>query len=111
MNVTVNNSYPLSPWVTPQKSFYNKAIVSRETIQGIEFHILTSYNTPVAVYDFTHGVMYLTSKWDYSNTTLKHVKEFMYQKQGVTVTKGDIQCFLDQGGLKRLKSIDDCPYL
>jgi len=54
-------------------SFYGKALVREEG----EDKTLLSYLTPVC--KIQGGKVLLLDKWDYSSTTLRHVKEFLLQ--------------------------------
>jgi hypothetical protein len=65
--------YDLVPTYDSRQSFYNKA---RVDIKGDE-QTLYSYNTPVA--KIVGGKVELLPKWDYSSTTLRHIKEFLKQ--------------------------------
>lgn len=86
---------------TSQKSFYNKAYII--TINNIK--LLYSYNTLVcAIYDNCKGIKYMLNEnirkeLLFSNTTLKHIKEFILQNINIirlshiidsTITKKDI---------------------
>lgn len=68
----------LTPEYIKQKSFYNKAYF---TIEGnnMPFYVLYSYNTPVLTYDFENNNVRILDKNLLSNTTLKHIKEFLLQ--------------------------------
>ena len=57
-----------------RQSFYGKAIVA---IEGNK-RTLLSYMTPVC--EIENGQVTLLSAWDYSPTTLRHVKEFLQQQ-------------------------------
>lgn len=65
--------YDMTPQYDNRKSFYNKAIVDDN---GNE-KTLYSYNTPVV--KIIDGKVELLPKWDWSQTTLRHVKEFLKQ--------------------------------
>lgn len=65
--------YSLNPNYDSRKSFYNKAIV--ECFNSTQ--TLYSYNTKVA--EIENGKITLYSAWDHSQTTLRHVKEFLRQ--------------------------------
>ena len=80
-----NNLYELIPINSRQKSFYKKAhytIVNKEAT-------LYSYTSNVCKVDLSKGVYYLN--WNipenllFSNTTLKHIKEFLKQKLEVNI--------------------------
>lgn len=64
----------LSPSFDSRKSFYGKAHVVTDD-DGTE--ILYSYNTPVV--EIKDGKVKLLAQWDSSQTTLRHVKEFLQQ--------------------------------
>lgn len=66
-------SYDLRPQYDARQSFYSKARVDDEN--GVQ--TLYSYNTPVA--RIAGGKVELLPKWDLSQTTLRHVKEFLKQ--------------------------------
>ena len=65
--------YGLEPQYDARKSFYGKAHV--EDDNGIL--TLFSYDTPVC--RISNGKVELLDKWDSSQTTLRHVKEFLQQ--------------------------------
>lgn len=86
------STYNLEPRYDSQKSFYGKA---RVRVTGA-IHTLISYNTEVAEYDATTGKMEVHGWW--SNTTARHVNEFLRQhgfeakskkqvEDGLTLTK------------------------
>ena len=64
----------LSPQYDSRKSFYNKAYVVDDNDGN---STLYSYNTPVC--RIANGKVELLPKWDYSATTLRHVKDFLQQ--------------------------------
>ena len=66
-------SYEMAPQYDSRQSFYGKA---RVDING-DTQTLYSYNTPVA--KIVGGKVELLDKWDWSQTTLRHVKEFLKQ--------------------------------
>ena len=66
-------SYEMSPVHDSRKSFYGKARV--DDSDGVL--TLYSYNTPVA--KIANGRVELLPRWDESQTTLRHVKEFLRQ--------------------------------
>lgn len=66
--------YELKPMYNNQKSFYGKALI-KDTIKGMELY---SYNTLVAKSE--NGKVYVTHNDNYlTQTTLKHIKEFIKQ--------------------------------
>ena len=72
-------AYNLSPRYDSRQSFYGKARVS-EPEEGLE--VLWSYNTPVCSIDKDGNVALLRNGylgWHSSQTTLRHVKEFLKQ--------------------------------
>lgn len=83
----MENTYYLQPEYSSQRSFYRKAYVMIEDNKKS----LYSYNTLIAVIyreDDTH--IFLTKNWDYSMTTLKHLKEFFRQNNMKIYSKKDI---------------------
>lgn len=74
-----------NPFRGGQKSFYGKAeLLGNEETGDV---ILLSYGTPVALFRANEDKVYFYPAWDYSQTTLKHVKEFLYS---VTNDMGDM---------------------
>lgn len=72
-------AFDLSPKYDSRQSFYGKARVS-EPEEGLE--VLWSYNTPVCSIDKDGNVALLKNGylgWGSSQTTLRHVKEFLKQ--------------------------------
>ena len=65
--------YDMTPQYDTRQSFYGKARVDDN---GNE-KTLYSYNTPVA--KIVDGQVSLLPRWDESQTTLRHVKEFLKQ--------------------------------
>ena len=74
----------LQPKKTKQKSYYNKAKIV--FLNGIV--TLYSYNTQVASIEKGEVTLYNTDL--YSVTTLKHVKDFLYQNNIFVATKKDL---------------------
>lgn len=78
-NVLIDGFTELTPKYSSNKSYYGKA-----TVQTIELEddrnaiILNSYQTPVIMV-ITDGSVYKTKYADYSNTTRKHVYDFLRQ--------------------------------
>lgn len=75
----------LSPQYDSRKSFYNKANVVDDNDGNMTLY---SYNTPVC--RIQDGKVQLLPKWDYSATTLRHVKEFLLQNGFEAGTKSQI---------------------
>lgn len=65
--------YELIARYDSRQSFYHKAVVHIEKNKTT----LYSYETPVAV--VSNGKLKLLPDWNYSNTTRRHVKEFVKQ--------------------------------
>lgn len=65
----------LQPDLDSRKSFYNKAEYFKNENGDIVLH---SYGTPVCRVNADGGVFFYPA-WDYSATTLQHVKDFLYQ--------------------------------
>ena len=90
----------LIPRYDSRKSFYNKAIVSDGALwqnsdglielknEGIKY--LYSYNTCVCYIDNSENV-HLLPHWNYSATTLRHVKEFLKQNNFKAENKKQIE--------------------
>lgn len=70
---TDERRYELQPKYDLAQSFYKKAFVER-TLTGFK---LLSYDTNVC--EISDNTVFLKDKWDYSPTTLRHVKEFLKQ--------------------------------
>ena len=79
------SNYNLEPRYDSQKSFYGKARVT--VTEAI--HTLTSYSTKVAEYDATKGKMVVHGWW--SNTTARHVNEFLRQHGFETKSKKEVE--------------------
>ena len=76
MKLTINEEmYDLSPEYDARKSFYGKAKVK----VGDGKITLYSYNTPVCEIDANTREVRLLDLWDTSQTTLRHVREFLQQ--------------------------------
>lgn len=79
--------YELAPKLYNQKSYYNKAIIERIG----NFTSLISYATEmVTIKD--NKIIYLNKNSEnYTQTTLKHVKDFLYQTLGLkNLTKSEL---------------------
>jgi hypothetical protein len=96
-DVQIMKTY-LQPIFTNQKSFYNKAVVTIDTVlwsnnQELkatgEKH-LYSYNTEICYIDKKNKV-HLLPLWNYSTTTLKHLKEFLKQNGFTANSKKQIE--------------------
>ena len=68
-----------------RKSFYGKAMTDGSN--------LWSYKTLVASWDEETQTMTLFPKWDCSQTTRRHVREFIAQKAGPGHTEKDIRVY------------------
>lgn len=78
-----------------QKSYYKRAHVY--TLEdGRE--VLRSYDTDVAVYKRGQGVTLTAGIWAYSNTTKKHLNEFLQQCGYSTIGIADIRKALEGDG-------------
>lgn len=87
-----NNVRELSPVYNNQDSYYGKAFIISNRDGGVA---LKSYDTIVAFLD-SDG--YLSIRDTYSSTTLRHIKEFMFQNHFTVGTKHDIkECFVYSG--------------
>ena len=79
-NIIVKNDY-LLPIYDHAQSFYKKAII-RKYIDNRNIIIkyeLISYNTIMVSWDNDSGIQFNKNYYNYSNTTLRHVKEFIKQ--------------------------------
>lgn len=81
MNTTREYLQPLN---STQKSFYKKAYYTKTETESSIHYRLYSYNTAVLDISInkedTLDSMYITNEYtDYSNTTIKHVKEMLLQ--------------------------------
>ena len=66
--------FELTPKFDSRKSFYGKALIRFEG----DLKLLFSFDTPV-VYIGPDRLPVMLNDWDYSQTTLRHVKEFLKQ--------------------------------
>lgn len=88
MTITKLKTGKLSPHFESVKSYYNKSSIevikdldfTEETPEMKTFENLYSYNTLVATHDYKENKIYLKNTHLYSNTTLRHVKEWLQQK-------------------------------
>ena len=71
--------------VNGRKSFYGKAVVED---YGNGRKRLLSYDTPVC--EIRDGAVTLTDKWDYSVTTITHVRAFLSVNGYPAGSKADI---------------------
>lgn len=81
----MTNSYTLESIYSTQKSFYGKAIIT-ELDNGHK--ILTSYNTNVCELDKNNNIVEIGY---YSQTTGKHINEFLQQNGHKKMTKKEIE--------------------
>lgn len=90
--------YYLEPLHTRQKSFYRKARVS----EFQDKHTLISYDTPVCTID--KGVIHLNGL--YSATTLRHIREFLYQFMGLYENNPDYRELISSNfAIKELRKL------
>lgn len=83
--MTTINTFELLPRLDNAKSFYKKAYMVHNNDNTID---LKSYNTIVATFKNNK----ITVNGTYSATTLRHIKEFIYQLTGVSgLSKKDIE--------------------
>lgn len=75
----------LMPRYDSRKSFYNKAIVEENEKEIV----LYSYNTKVAIIDKISNNCKVIGT--YSNTTLRHIKEFLLQNNFSCGSKQEIE--------------------
>ena len=77
----------LQPILTNQKSFYNKAIINTTK----DTKDLISYKTKMATIKNGKLIYLNKNKNNYTQTTLKHLKDFLYQEINMKdLTKKDI---------------------
>lgn len=83
--MTTTTTYTLQPQFDSAKSFYSKAKVN------VTFHTLTliSYTTEVAEINLRSNTA--TVNGTYSNTTLRHIKEFLKQNGFKAESKKQIE--------------------
>ena len=81
----MTKKYNLETIYSTQKSFYGKAIVT-ELENG--YKILTSYNTNVCELDQNNNIVEIRY---YSQTTGRHVNEFLQQNGYKKMTKKEIE--------------------
>lgn len=78
------NYYELATRFDARKSFYGKALVEVEEVEkyGTTYtnKTLISYGHEVVRIDASENKVRLTTSWDASDTTLRHVKEFLKQE-------------------------------
>ena len=77
-------NYKLNPMYTRQKSFYGKAVVN---VHPNGEKVLISYSTAVARIVNGQPVV----KGTYSQTTLRHIKEFLQQHGFKAINKAQIE--------------------
>ena len=80
-------TYNLETIYTSQKSFYGKAIV---TVLDNGNKVLTSYSTNVCELDKNNNIIDIGY---YSQTTAKHINEFLMQHGHNKMTKKEIENF------------------
>lgn len=83
----MNNTYTLESIHGAQKSFYGKAVVT-ELENGHK--VLTSYSTNVCELDENNNIVEIGY---YSQTTARHVNEFIMQHGHDKMTKKEIENF------------------
>lgn len=85
--------YELTTHYDSRKSFYGKAKVEE---QG-HIIILWSYETQVLKYDEEQGFLKIFGI--YSNTTLRHIKEFLKQQFNKDFSISEIKFIISENGL------------
>lgn len=91
----------LEPRFDNRQSFYRKAKV---VLGGGEIK-LYSYETLIATYDVNTKELQLTGYWDYSQTTLRHLRDFLgqYTKYPHNLSKKEIYETLTEEGREEVK--------
>lgn len=80
-------TYNLETIYDSHKSFYGKAkVVENDLMKS-----LYSYDTLVATLDTTTGNITLHPRWNESQTTLRHVKEFLKQNDCFVGSKSELE--------------------
>lgn len=75
--------YELQPKFDARKSFYNKAYVLESGDNN--FFMLVSYDTPIMIIE-NKSIYYINKdKYNYSQTTLRHLKEFLKQMNDLLI--------------------------
>ena len=93
--------YYLEPRYDGRKSFYHKAAVTETDTETCHTLTLWSYHTKVAASIVIKNVgrtVILYPKWDYSDTTLRHVKEFLSQNYGFVGTPKEMRKYYKSVG-------------
>lgn len=84
--------YELTPRYDSRKSFYKKAFV-KENEDGTED--LYSYETKVCtIHPMTNKLTIYGDTWWDSNTTLRHIKEFVRQELGLSLCKKELMQYV-----------------
>ncbi|WWT40276.1 hypothetical protein [Staphylococcus phage PT1-4] len=81
----MKNTYKLESIYSTQKSFYGKAVVN---VLDNGHKILTSYNTNVCELDENNNIIKIGY---YSQTTARHINEFIMQHGYDKMTKKEIE--------------------
>lgn len=84
----------LEPVKDTRKSFYKKAYVASRNGR-IELY---SYGVLVVTIGYREIIFY--PEWEHSTTTMRHVKEFIYQQFGETLSSSDIRARIKDGKYK-----------
>ena len=86
--------YNLIPEFENVKSYYNKAQVEIEK----NIKKLYSYNVLVCEINTLENTFYLYEDFDFSQTTLRHVKEFLQQHGFKKMTKKEMEAYKNEWG-------------
>ena len=89
------------------EQFHNK---NQFIIEGEKEVIFQSYNSTIAIYNYTTMRLTLGVDWDYSRTTLKHLYLFMeeyagFNFRGINNKKRAIQDFINNGWIDYKKDL------
>lgn len=71
--------YAMEARFDKRQSFYGKAMIDECSEKGKTVLTLYSYGVPVAKLDVDENKFSLLEKWNFSQTTRRHVKEFARQ--------------------------------
>lgn len=71
--------YAMAARFDKRQSFYGKAMIDECSTKGKTVMTLYSYGVPVARFDVDAKKFTLLEKWNFSQTTRRHVREFARQ--------------------------------
>ena len=83
---TVTTKVELEPLHENVKSYYGKAII----VENDKMRYLYSYDTLVVAVSFENDTIVLHNEYLWSQTTLRHIKEFLQQHGKPKYTKAEL---------------------